>query len=97
MKSSGISEFIDSNKDKVDTTLLGEAAKGFSALGEDKKMTAGANAKNFGDRGKNSRQSTQTCKKIPGKKFEPRRRRESRFPEFIAEEQEVHSELRALA
>jgi chromosome segregation protein len=91
-----ISEFIDSNKDKVDTTLLGEAQKDLTALGDDKKMTGEQMQKISETEKKLSAEYADLQEKINREKDSNRDAEKAVF-RIMAEENEVHSELRALA
>jgi chromosome segregation protein len=91
-----ILEFIDSNKDKVDTTLLGEAQKELTVLGDDKKMVAEQMQKVSEMEGRLSAEYAGLQEKINKEKDSGRDAEKTVF-RIMAEEQEVHSELRALA
>jgi len=91
-----ISEFIDSNKDKVDTTLLGEAQKDLAVLGDDKKMTGEQMQKVSETENRLSVEYATLQEKINREKDSNRDAEKAVF-RIMAEEQEVHSELRALS
>ncbi len=94
--SSAISEFIDNNKDKVDTTLLGEAQKDLDVLADDKKMVAEQMQKIVDEEQKLSAEYSALQEKINKEKDSGRDAEKAVF-RIMAEEQEVHSDLRALA
>jgi chromosome segregation protein len=94
--SKAVSEFIDSNKDKVDTTLLGEAQKDLAVLGEDKRGAGEQMQKISEIEQKLSAEYANLQEKI-NKEKDSNRDAEKAVFRIMAEEQEVHSELRALA
>lgn len=91
-----ISEFIDSNKDKVDTTLLSEAQKDLAMLADEKNMTAEQMQKINETENELLTEYNALQDKI-NKEKDSNRDAEKDVFRIMAEEQEVYSGLRELS